>query len=195
MTIFTFGGNMNYNEELPLNKDDISVLVAIFNGLLSTIKHISVTKATKYIQTIPLVCRLHYNSLENRRIKRNNEKKLHPIIPHRGEIYNAYIAEGVGSELCGNHLVLIIQNQKGNMYSEKVNILPIEGNGNRINPNYQLSLTNNDMENGHLDKDPSRIIVTDITTVNKARLDRRIGKIKPECMAKIERLIRQQLSL
>lgn len=33
----------------------------------------------------------------------------------------------IGSELCGNHLVVIIQNKKANIYGEKVNVLPIEG--------------------------------------------------------------------
>lgn len=186
---------MDYNKESSLNTNDTSTLTATFNGLLGTIKHISVGKASRYIQALPLICRLHYNSLENRRIKNNDPKKLHPIIPQRGEIYNAYITEGVGSELCNNHLVLIVQNQKGNMYGEKVNILPIEGDGTRINPNYQVKLTNNDMEIGHLDKDPSRIIITDITTIDKARLDRRIGKIKTECMTNVEKLLKQQLAL
>lgn len=36
---------------------------------------------------------------------------MHPIIPTRGEIYNAIITEGVGKELAGNHLVIIIQNE------------------------------------------------------------------------------------
>lgn len=186
---------MEYNKETPLNTNDTSTLTAIFSGLLSTIKHISVNKASKYIQALPLICRLHYISLENRRLKISNPQKLHPIIPQRGEIYNAYITEGVGSELCNNHLVLIVQNQKGNMYGEKVNILPIEGDGTKTNPSYQIKLTNDDMETGHLDKDPSRIIITDITTIDKARLARRIGKIKPDCMSAVEKLLRQQLSL
>lgn len=186
---------MEYNKESPINSNDILTLVAVFNGLISTIKHISVNKALKYIQALPIICRLHYNSLENRRIKNNDSKKLHPIIPQRGEIYNAYITEGVGSELCDNHLVLIIQNQKGNMYGEKVNVLPIEGDGMKVNSNYQVKLANDDMETGHLNKNPSRIIITDITTIDKARLDRRIGKIKPECMSAVDKLLRQQLSL
>ena len=186
---------MDYNTELPLNTKDASTISTIFNETLAAIKHISVNKAIKYLQALPLICHLHYNSLENRRIKNSNPKKLHPIIPQRGEIYNAYITEGVGSELCSNHLVLIIQNSKGNMYGEKVNVLPLEGDGSKINPNYQVRLTNADMETGHLDKDPSRIIITDITTIDKARLNRRIGKIKPECMAMVEKVLRQQLSL
>lgn len=186
---------MDYNSETPLNSNDILTLNAIFSGLLKTIKHISANKAARYIQALPLVCRLHYISQKNRRIKNCSQNKLHPIIPQRGEIYNAYITEGVGSELCNNHLVLIVQNSKGNMYGEKVNVLPIEGDGTKINPNYQVRLSNNDMDTGHLDKDPSRIIIADITTIDKARLAQRIGKVKQECLCNVEKLLRQQLSL
>ena len=65
----------------------------------------------------------------------------------------------------------------------------------KVNSNYQVKLANDDMETGHLNKNPSRIIITDITTIDKARLDRRIGKIKPECMSAVDKLLRQQLSL
>ena len=97
--------------------------------------------------------------------------------------------------MCNNHLVLIIQNKKGNIYGEKVNVLPIEGDGNRINPHYHVKLTNAHLESGHLDKDPSRIIITDITTLDKARLDRKIGKINTNCLAQVENLLRKQLEL
>ena len=138
---------------------------------------------------------MHFESLENKKVRDGNIKKLHPIIPTRGEIYNAYITEGVGSELCNNHLVIIVQNNKGNMYSEKVNVIPIEGDGSNINPNYQIKLTNMNMGQGHLDKDPSRIIVSDIITLDKARLGRKIGKLEDEYMKDINSLLRKQLSI
>lgn len=190
-----FGGKMFYNKKSSLDTNDKQTLLTTFNNLLNNIKHTSLDKALKYITNLPLICKMHYNSLENREQKRKHSKKLHPIIPKRGEIYNAYITEGVGSELCDNHLVLILQNNKGNMYGEKVNIVPIEGDGTKINPAYQVKLSNDDMENGYLTKDPSRIIVTDITTIDKARLGKRIGKVKAECMSNVDKILRQQLSL
>ena len=125
----------------------------------------------------------------------SHPQKFHPVKPQRGEIYNAFITEGVGSELCGNHPVVIIQNKKANIYSEKINVLPIEGNGTKINPNYQVQLTNEDLADGSLDKDPSRIIVTDITTIDKARLGRKIGTLSPDCLAAVEKLLKKHLEL
>ncbi len=136
---------MEYKSQNSLNDNDKSSLTSVFQDILLSLKHISVTKATAYLRYIPSQCRMHYNSLENRKNRDAHAKKYHPIKPQRGEIYNAFITEGVGSELCGNHLVVIVQNKKGNIYGEKVNILPIEGNGSKINPNYQVRLSSSDL--------------------------------------------------
>ena len=102
--------------------------------------------------------------------------------------------EGVGSELCNNHLVVIMSNTKNNMYSEKVNIVPIEGDGTKINNNYQMKLTNKNLKIGHIDKEPSRIIITDIMTIDKARLGRKIGYINDDYVDRIGEMISRQLS-
>ena len=51
------------------------------------------------------------------------------------------------------------------------------------------------LADGQLDKEPSRIIVTDITTIDKARLGRRIGRLTPECLATVEKLLKNHLEL
>ena len=186
---------MDYNSLSNLNDSDSSSLASVFQGILTGLKHISVSKAVSYLRYIPEQCRMHHNSIENRKLRSSHEKKFHPIKPYRGEIYNAFITEGVGSELCGNHLVVIIQNKKANIYSEKVNVLPIEGDGTKINPNYQVRLSSAELADGKLDKEPSRIIVTDITTIDKARLGRRIGRLTSECLATVEKLLKNHLEL
>ena len=186
---------MDYNSLNTLNDSDKSSLTSVFHGILASIKHISVNKAISYLRYIPEQCRMHHNSVENRKLRFSHPQKYHPVKPYRGEIYNAFITEGVGSELCGNHLVVIVQNKKGNIYSEKVNVLPIEGDGTKINPNYQVQLSFKDLIDGKLDKEPSRIIVTDITTIDKARLGRRIGCLTPECLAAVDKLLKKHLDL
>lgn len=73
--------------------------------------------------------------------------------------------------------------------------MPIEGDGSKINPHYQIELTNADLEQGMLDKNPSRIIFTDIMTLDKARLDRKIGKLKPEKIEEVNRYLIAHLEL
>lgn len=186
---------MDYNSLNNLNDSDKASLTSVFQNILASLKHISVNKVISYLRYIPDQCRMHHNSVENRKLRSSHTQKYHPVKPCRGEIYNAFITEGVGSELCGNHLVVIVQNKKANIYSEKVNILPIEGDGTKINPNYQVRLSSSDLADGRLDKEPSRIIITDITTIDKARLGRRIGCLTSECLASVDKLLKRHLEL
>lgn len=166
------------------------------NEVAQIIKPDNFDKIIRYVRQIPLLCSLNAKSNENRHLRELEKEKKHPKGVSRGEIYDLEITEGVGSELSDNHLVIIIQNKKGNIFSEKVNVLPIEGDGKKINPNYQKQLKNTDLEEGRLDKNPSRVIITDILTFDKSRLKERIGKIKPEYMSKvIDPAIKRQLEL
>lgn len=190
-----------YNELTKMSDGERKKLLSIFSGISSDLRHVSVKKTTHYIGSLPDICKMHHKSVENRKAKLRHSHKNHPVKPIRGEVYNALLTEGIGSELSGNHLVIIIQNAKGNIYGEKVNVIPIEGDGNSINPNYQEQLKSSDMElddQGNpvtLHKDPSRIILTDILTIDKARLQRKIGKLRPEKMAIINKKLADQLEL
>lgn len=73
--------------------------------------------------------------------------------------------------------------------------MPIEGDGNKINPRYQIKLTNDDLEYGQLGKNPSRIIFTDVTTLDKARLSRKIGKLSPAKMKEVNNYLIKHLDL
>ena len=85
---------MEYNSLNNLNDSDRASLHSVFQGILSNIKHISVNKAINYIRYIPDQCRLHHNSIENRKLRSSHPQKYHPVKPQRGEIYNAFITEG-----------------------------------------------------------------------------------------------------
>lgn len=187
---------MSYNELKNLDDNNKQTLSSMFAGILSNIKNTSFKKMTNIIRDIPSVCRMSYLSYENSQLRKLSYNKVHPIVPVRGEIYNAFITEGVGKELCGTHPVVIVQNQNQNMHAEKVNVLPIEGDGNKINPRYQIQISSTDMENTViLSKDPSRIIVSDIMTIDKARLGKKIGKLKSEKMQEVNELLKIQLNL
>lgn len=185
----------SYKDLEKLDETQKESLIELSKSKIDDIRKISNNKSSSIIKTIPEMCELHYMSLENRKLRNENKKKIHPVRVVRGEIYNARITENIGSELCQNHLVIIIQNKKGNMYSEKVNVITIEGNGNSINENYQMRLSNDDLEFGKLDKNPSRAIITDILTIDKARLARKIGKIKDEKILELNEKIKKQLEL
>lgn len=192
---------LDYNDLTKINESSKRGLVSFFSGAINDMRQVSVKKATHYIASLNDICKMHHNSIENRKLKLSHQYKHHPVKPQRGEVYNAILTEGIGSELSGNHLVIVIQNSKGNIYGEKVNVIPIEGDGNQINPNYQERLTSSDLEPDTsgvpviLHKDPSRIIITDILTIDKARLQRKIGKLKREKMVILNKKLMDQLEL
>lgn len=187
---------MEYNKLKLLSQEDKKHLSSIFLASLEIIKSISINKVIAIIKDIPEICKMDYKSHENSKLRKLNKNQMHPIIPTRGEIYDAYITEGIGKELCGKHPVVIIQSSSANIYSEKVTVLPIEGNGENIKSAYQERLTSDDLENNvKLIKDPSRIITSDLMTIDKARLGRKIGKIKSEKLNLIEKKVKKQLGL
>lgn len=187
---------MRYNELKNLDDSYRNTLSSMFVGMLSNIKNTSFRKMSAIIKDIPAICKMSYESYENSQLRKMSYNKVHPIVPIRGEIYNAFITEGVGKELCGTHPVLIVQNQTQNIHAEKVNILPLEGDGNKINPKYQVQITSQDMENNAtLSKDPSRVIISDIMTIDKARLGKKIGKLKQSKMDLINQTLKIQLDL
>lgn len=187
---------MEYKNLNNLNDIEKTTFSSMFNGILNNIKSISSKKLSSIIKDIPSVCEMSYSSYENLQLAKNNSKFLHPIVPYRGEIYNAFITESVGTELCGTHPVLIIQNQNSNIHSCKVNVLPIEGDGKKINPKYHEQITNADFENNiKLIKNPSRVVISDVLTIDKSRLNIRIGKLKIEKMKIINNKIKNHLGL
>lgn len=153
-------------------------------------------KIKKIIDSIPQKCRLDEKSKNHSDSKKEDAKRMHPVRPYRGEIYNVLLSgDNVGTELNNNHLCVIISNQRKNIYSEKVNVVPIEGDGRKIDPMNNIQLTNNDLVEGSLDKDPSKIIGGDIMTIDKARIDLRIGKLKPEKLNELMEMVKSQLGV
>lgn len=165
------------------------------NEVTQTITHSNINKINSCIKQIPKICEIDIKSETNRQIRDNHEKHYHPIKVFKGDIYNAQITQNAGSELSDNHLVVIIQGFSSNVYGEKVTVLPIEGDGIKINPHYQIKLTNADLESGQLDKDPSRIIFTDVMTLDKARLDRKVGKLNPKKIEEVNGYLVAHLDL
>lgn len=187
---------MNYSNLKDLEDVNKSTLSSMFIGILNNIKATSFKKMASIIKDIPEVCRMSYQSYENSQLRKITYNNMHPIRPKRGEIYNAFITEGVGKELSGNHPVVVIQGAAANMYSDKVNVLPIEGDGNKIKSSYQEKLTSDDLEgNVTLLKEHSRIITSDILTLDKARLGKKVGKIRKEKMNIIDKKIKKQLGI
>lgn len=171
-------------------------LVTFLENLLKKFSNSELTTARTIVKTIQFKLNLNQISKTHAIDKKKDLKKLHPVRPNRSEIYNVLLSDdNVGTELNGNHPCVIISNQKKNLYSEKVNVVPIEGDGNRIDRMNHIKITNLDLSEGSLTKDPSRAIAGDVMTIDKARLDRKIGKLSPQKMTELMNMVKNQLDI
>ncbi|KXU46369.1 MAG: type II toxin-antitoxin system PemK/MazF family toxin [Longibaculum muris] len=108
---------------------------------------------------------------------------------NRGEIYYADLSPVVGSEQGGYRPVLILQNNKGNKYSTTVIVAPISSR-----------MTKNDLpthviiETEFLEK-KSVILLEQIRTIDKKRIDEKLGSLSQNLMEKVNLAIKTSLDI
>lgn len=96
----------------------------------------------------------------------------------------------VGTEIQKVRPALIVSNDSANQHGSKVSVLPMT-TASRSLP--ILVLVEPDPENG-LDRS-SLIRVPDISTFDKARLRRRLGRLAPELMSQVNQKLALHLAL
>lgn len=97
----------------------------------------------------------------------------------RGELYYADLGRCVGSEQEGYRPVVIIQNDMGNRHSPTVIVAAISSRiraKRKLPTHYYMNA-----ENGL--KEPSVILLEQIRTIDKQRLDQRIGRLSEKHLA------------
>ena len=123
-----------------------------------------------------------YDKISSNNSKRRNSKGQHPVTILNQYVYVVDYGSNVGMEFKDLHLGLVIQNDKGNLYSDTVIVLPITDykGDEKFDPHVHHKIYNSYFEtvdkNG-LDKNPSKVKIADIVTVDKARIHNRVGKI------------------
>lgn len=179
--------------------DEKSKIVSDFELIIKKLNEKNISQFLEILNWIPVHLQLNKKSAYNNINKKNHPKKYHPIRPQRGEVFVVDYGTSVGFEFCDLHLGLIVQNDVGNIYRDTVVVLPITDYkaGEKFDKNIHLMLKNSDFEskvkNG-LEKDPSKIKVGDITTIDKARLGKKVGKLQISFMTeKVEPLIKELL--
>ncbi len=109
--------------------------------------------------------------------------------PQRGALYWVKLDPTVGSEIANTRPALIISNNTGNQYADRVIVAPVSsGNVQRVYP-FEVRL-----EGGEAGlPQRSKVLLDQIRTVDKSRLGNRIGMLTPARMEDVNRAI--QLSL
>lgn len=103
----------------------------------------------------------------------------------RGDVYYVDLDPVLGSEQGGTRPVLIIQNEVGNKYAPTVIVAPITGK-NKKRADMPVHCILHDC--GFLEKE-SVVLLEQIRTIDKLRLDTYIGRLRLRDMEQINRAI------
>ena len=98
---------------------------------------------------------------------------------NRGDIYYANLSPVIGSEQGGYRPVVVLQNNKGNKYSTTVIIAPISS---KVMKN---DLPTHVVINEEFLEKISVVLLEQIRTIDKKRMDIKIGTLSIEAMSKI----------
>jgi len=109
--------------------------------------------------------------------------------PKRGDVWMADLGERFGHEQQGVRPVLILQNNVGNYYSPNVIAAAITDAKKRGLPTHQTIGTY-----GGLSKE-SAVLLEQIHTLDKRRLEKRLGTLPPHLMVHVDRKIKISLGL
>ncbi len=108
---------------------------------------------------------------------------------NRGDIYYADLSPVIGSEQGGYRPVVILQNNKGNKYSTTVIIAPVSSKIMKNDlPTHVL------IEEECLEK-KSVVLLEQIRTIDKKRIEHKIGNLSSDIMDKINNAIKTSLDI
>lgn len=101
----------------------------------------------------------------------------------RGQIYYAELSPVIGSEQGGNRPVVILQNDKGNHYSNTTIIAAITSELDKNHLPTHVIFTADGM------KKKSMVLLEQIRTIDKSRLESYVGAISDKTMKQIDHAI------
>lgn len=113
-----------------------------------------------------------------------------PLIPSRGEVYLDSFDPALGAEIQKTRPALIVQNDIGNQRSPLTIVAAVTSNVSRRGP---VAVLVNAPEGG-LEVD-SVVLLNQIRSVDRRRLVKRLGVIRPETMVRVDRAVRISLGL
>lgn len=101
----------------------------------------------------------------------------------RGDVYYADLGQGVGSEQGGRRPVVIIQNDVGNQYSPTVIVAPLTTSSKKCMPTHVKVYFREE------EKRENIVLLEQLRTLDKSRLDEYLGRLSETTMERINRAI------
>lgn len=113
------------------------------------------------------------------------------MIIKRGDIFYADLSPVIGSEQGGVRPVLVVQNDIGNRYSPTIIIVAITSQINKAKLPTHVEISSSDYG---LPKD-SVLLLEQIRTIDKRRLEEKIGHVTEDIMEKVNEALLVSLGL
>ena len=113
-----------------------------------------------------------------------------PVIPRRGEIYLVSFDPALGVEIQNTRPALVLQNDIGNRHSPLTIVAAITSNVLRRGP---TSVLVNAPEGGL--RVDSVVLLNQIRTIDKRRLGKRLGTVRPDTMKQVDQAAMISLAL
>ena len=111
--------------------------------------------------------------------------------PRRGELYWVTLDPTIGSEIAKTRPAVVISNDVGNQYADRVIVAPISsGSTDKIYP-FEVLLQ---AAEAGLPK-ASKVLLDQIRTVDKQRLGARIGALTSQRLEEVNRAVRLSLAV
>lgn len=189
--IEAIGEEQSCNNNISLN--EVNNLDFCLNNLKNGIDKYRYKDCIRYCNWIKEKIELNLLATEQELIRKNDKEKHHPIKPKRGDIFLTQLGENIGKEINDKHLVLIIQNNRGNLYSNTVVCVPLSGSGKLYSTHEKIE--QEDIQKGRLDKLPSKAKTEQIHYIDKARLVHKVAELNPEAINRICNRIKKNLDM
>ena len=104
----------------------------------------------------------------------------------RGEVWWVNFEPSVGGEIRKERPALIISNDVANRYLNRVQVVPLTSNVERLYPSEAYVTVGGQR---------SKALADQLTTASKARLRRKIGRISKDDLKRVEAAVKVQLGL
>lgn len=126
-------------------------------------------------------------------LEQKRKNNLHPIRPRKGEIYLIEFGQNIGKELSNTHMGIIIQDSLKNSISSTVVVIPISSSLKLYDTHEKI--IQEDIEEGRLNKLPSKAKAEQISCIDKSRLVHKVGRMSNDFMKRLEKRILKNLDI